>query len=205
MEYPSKVFQKSVEALSQFPGIGRHTAVRLTLHLLKQPISNVENIANAFQNLVNKIVYCQVCHNISENSICHICSNQLRNKNLICVVEDLRDVLAIENTQQFGGVYHVLGGKISPMEGIGPMDLNILSLKNRINSQKIEIIFALSSTIEGDTTSFYIYRLLKDFGVKFSCISRGIGVGEELEFTDSATLARSIQNRISYQINDDSL
>ena len=202
MEYPSKVFQKAVESFMQLPGIGKHGAVRLTLHLLKQPIHLTENMANSIHNLVHQIVYCEVCHNISDESVCHICSNNSRNKNLICVVEDVRDVLAIENTQQFNGVYHVLGGKISPMQGVGPADLSILSLKNRINLEQTEILFALSATIEGDTTAFYVYRMLKDKNLKFSSISRGIGVGEELEYTDTATLGKSILNRISYQVKE---
>ncbi len=201
-EYPSKVFEKAVEGLMQLPGVGKHTAIRLVLYLLKQPISIAQNIANSLQNLVEEIIYCELCHNIAEDTICEICNSTARNKEIICVVEDIRDVLAIENTHQYNGVYHVLGGKISPMEGVGPADLNILTLKNRVSSNNIEILFALSATIEGDTTSFYIYRALKELKIKFSSISRGIGVGEELEYTDSATLGRSIQNRILYEVKE---
>ncbi len=200
MEFPSKVFQKAVESFMLLPGIGKHTSIRMVLFLLKQPITKTENFANSILNLIEKINYCKICNNISETDICNVCANNLRNKNLICVVEDVRDVLAIENTNQFNGVYHVLGGKISPMEGVGPNDLNIVNLKERIRNNTSEIIFALSSTIEGDTTSFYIYRILKECNIKFSTISRGIGVGEELEYSDTATLGKSILNRIDYKV-----
>lgn len=199
MNYPSKVFERAVEEMSQLPGIGKRTALRLVLHMLNRSASKTENLADALQHLVNDIQYCEKCHTISDAYICNICSNPLRDSSIICVVEDVRDVMAIENTGQYRGVYHVLGGRISPMEGIGPGQLKIESLAQRVQNETIsELIFALSSTMEGDTTSFYLYKVLKDFSVKFSTIARGIGVGDELEYADEATLVRSIQNRIPY-------
>lgn len=199
MNYPSKVFERAVEEMSQLPGIGKRTALRLVLHMLNRSASKTENLADALQHLVNDIQYCEKCHTISDSHICNICSNPLRDSSLICVVEDVRDVMAIENTGQYRGVYHVLGGRISPMEGVGPGQLKIESLAQRVQNESIsELIFALSSTMEGDTTSFYLYKVLKDFSVQFSTIARGIGVGDELEYADEATLVRSIQNRIPY-------
>lgn len=199
MNYPSKVFERAVEEMSQLPGIGKRTALRLVLYMLNRPASKTENLANALQHLVNDIQYCEKCHTISDAHICNICLNPLRDSSTICVVEDVRDVMAIENTGQYRGVYHVLGGRISPMEGVGPGQLKIESLIQRVQNESVlELIFALSSTMEGDTTSFYLYKVLKDFSVKFSTIARGIGVGDELEYADEATLVRSIQNRIPY-------
>ncbi len=199
MNYPSKVFERAVEEMSHLPGIGKRTALRLVLHMLNRSASKTENLADALHHLVNDIQYCDKCHTISDAHICRICENPLRDSTTICVVEDIRDVMAIENTGQYRGVYHVLGGRISPMEGIGPGQLKIESLIQRIQNESVsELIFALSSTMEGDTTSFYLYKVLKDFSVKFSTIARGIGVGDELEYADEATLVRSIQNRIPY-------
>lgn len=199
MNYPSKVLESAVEEMSNLPGIGKRTALRLVLHMLDRPASQTENLAEALNNLVSKICYCEKCHTVSDTPLCRICSNPQRNASLICVVEDVRDVMAIENTGQFKGVFHVLGGRISPMDGIGPQQLEIESLKLRLKNEiPEEIIFALSSTMEGDTTAFYLYKVLKDFPVKFSAIARGIGVGDELEYADEATLIRSIQNRIPY-------
>lgn len=199
MNYSSKVLERAVEEMSSLPGIGRRTALRLVLHMLQRPAAQTENLAKALKNLVENIRYCTHCHNISDSEICEICANSFRDSTVICIVEDVRDVMAIENTGQFKGVYHVLGGKISPMDGMGPGQLNIDSLRKRIESEEVnELIFALSSTMEGDTTAFYLYKVLKDFSLSFSTIARGIGVGDELEYADEATLIRSIQNRIPY-------
>jgi len=200
MNYPSKVLDKAGEEMSSLPGIGKRTALRLILHMLNRPASQTEKLSEALRHLVNDIQYCQKCHTISDQSICQICSNPLRDSSVICVVEDVRDVMAIENTGQFRGVYHVLGGRISPMDGIGPAQLQIESLLKRVQNESVdELIFALSSTMEGDTTAFYLYKILKDFPVRFSTIARGIGVGDELEYADEATLVRSLQNRIPYE------
>lgn len=199
MNYPSKVLERAVEEMSYLPGVGKRTALRLVLHMLHRPASQTENLAEALQHLVQDIQYCEKCHTISDAPICQICANPLRDSSLICVVEDVRDVMAIENTGQYKGVYHVLGGRISPMDGIGPGQLYIDSLLKRIENELVaEIIFALSSTMEGDTTAFYLYKVLKNTPVNFSTIARGIGVGDELEYADEATLVRSIQNRIPY-------
>ncbi len=199
MNYPSKVLERAVEEMSNLPGVGKRTALRLVLHMLHRPASQTENLADALKHLVQDIEYCEKCHTISDAPICQICANPLRDSSLICVVEDVRDVMAIENTGQYKGVYHVLGGRISPMDGIGPGQLYIDSLLKRIENESIaEIIFALSSTMEGDTTAFYLYKVLKNTPVNFSTIARGIGVGDELEYADEATLVRSIQNRIPY-------
>lgn len=199
MNYPSKVLERAVEEISNLPGIGKRTAMRLALHMLNRPSSQTINLADALESLVENIRYCNKCHTISDSEICQICSNSMRDQQLICVVEDVRDVMAIENTGQYRGIYHVLGGKISPIDGIGPSQLHIQSLLNRIQTEEInEIIFALSSTMEGDTTAFYLYKVLKGFSVQFSTIARGLGVGDELEFADEATLIRSLQNRIPY-------
>lgn len=199
MNYPSKVLERAVEEMSGLPGIGKRTALRLVLHMLNRPVSQTEKLSEALHHLVNDIQYCEKCHTISDAHICQICANPLRDSSVICVVEDVRDVMAIENTGQYRGVYHVLGGKISPMDGVGPGQLHIESLLKRIENEPVgELIFALSSTLEGDTTAFYLYKVLKDFPVKFSSIARGIGVGDELEYADEATLVRSIQNRIPY-------
>lgn len=200
MNYPSKVFERAVEEMSHLPGIGKRTAMRLVLHMLNRPKSQTDHLANALSHLVNDIQYCEKCHTISDSEICQICNNPLRDSSVICVVEDVRDVMAIENTGQYKGVYHVLGGKISPMEGIGPGQLKIESLLKRVQNESVhEIIFALSSTMEGDTTAFYLFKVLKEFQIEFSTIARGLGVGDELEYADEATLVRSLQNRIPYE------
>lgn len=199
MNYPSKVLERAVEEMANLPGIGKRTALRLVLHMLNRPKSQTLALAEALDKLVDEVKYCQKCHTISDHDICEICSNSLREHQLVCVVEDVRDVMAIENTGQFRGTYHVLGGKISPMEGVGPTQLNISSLVERAKNGEIsEIIFALSSTMEGDTTVFYLYRQLKDYAIQFSTIARGLGVGDELEYADEATLVRSIQYRVPY-------
>ena len=199
MNYSSKLLEKAVDEISQLPGIGKRTALRLALFMLKNPKNQTENLANALFNLVNKIIYCKNCYTISDKEVCEICSNKNRKDEIICVVEDVRDVMAIENTGQFTGIYHVLGGIISPIEGIGPNDLTIDSLIERVEIEEIdELIFALSATMEGDTTMFYINKLLKNKSLKFSSIARGIGVGEEIEYIDELTLARSIINRVPY-------
>lgn len=201
MEFSSKLLEKAVQEISQLPGIGKRTALRLVLHLLKQPKEQTETLAKALLELTHKINYCKKCHTISDNELCEVCSNPSRNHQIICVVEDIRDVMAIENTDQFKGVYHVLGGKISPIDGIGPGQLTINSLIERVKSENIsEIIFALSPTMEGDTTNFYIYKQLKDYNLVFSTIARGISVGDELEYADEVTLGRSIQKRIPFEI-----
>ena len=192
--------QAAVEEFSKLPGIGRKTALRLVLHLLKQPEEEVSIFTSAIERLRKEVVYCQTCHNISDQQECEICRSSRRDSTVICVVEDLRDVIAIENTGQYHGIYHVLGGIISPMDGIGPDDLHIESLINRVkNDPVVEIILALSTTMEGDTTNFYIYRKLQESGVKLSTIARGIAIGDELEYADEVTLGRSILNRTPYQ------
>lgn len=199
MNYPSKVLERAVDEMANLPGIGKRTALRLVLHMLNRPKSQTNALANALDQLVDHVQYCKKCHTISDHEICEICLNPLRDQSLVCIVEDVRDVMAIENTGQFKGTYHVLGGKISPMEGVGPGQLNISSLIERTKNGEIgEIIFALSSTMEGDTTVFYLYRQLKDYNLQFSTIARGLGVGDELEYADEATLVRSIQYRVPY-------
>lgn len=200
MEFSSKLLQNAVNEMSQLPGVGKRTALRLVLHLLRQPESQTLNLAQSLSELKTQIKHCKNCHNISDMDICEICANPNRNSELICVVEDIRDVMAIENTSSFKGHYHVLGGKISPMEGIGPNDLNIKSLVDKVKEGKVkELIFALGSTMEGDTTNFYIYKQIQDIDVITSTISRGISVGNELEYTDEITLGRSIINRIPFE------
>ena len=200
MEFSSKLLENAVYEMSQLPGIGKRTALRLVLHLLKQPKEQTARLANALIHLKDNIKFCKSCHNISDVEVCEICSNPRRDDSLVCVVEDIRDVMAIENTGQFLGLYHVLGGKISPMEGVGPQDLTIYSLVDKAKQGKIkELIFALSSTMEGDTTNFYIYRQLEGLGIKTSTIARGIAVGDELEYADEVTLGRSILNRIPFE------
>lgn len=196
----NKLIEDAVNEFSKLPGIGKRTALRLVLHLLKQKPEEVERFGNSFIKMRNEICYCKECHNISEKDICSICEDVKRDKNLLCIVEDIRDILAIENTNQFKGLYHVLGGIISPMDGIGPHDLNIETLVSRVkeNGTK-EVIMALSTTMEGDTTVFYLYKRLKDFDVKISTIARGIAIGDELEYADEVTLGRSITNRIPYE------
>ena len=198
-QYPSLLLEKAVHEFSQLPGIGRKTALRLVLHLLRQSTTQVDDFSNAMVEMKHNIKHCKVCHNISDTDVCPICSDARRDTTVVCVVENIQDVMAIENTQQFNGLYHVLGGIISPMDGIGPNDLEIESLVERVRSGEIkEIILALASTMEGDTTNFYISRKLKEFDVKLSVIARGISVGDELEYTDEVTLGRSIINRTPF-------
>ncbi len=199
MEFSSKLLENAVYEMSQLPGIGKRTALRLVLHLLKQPADQTSRLSKALLHLREDIKFCSNCHNISDVALCEICANPKRDGRLICVVEDIRDVMAIENTGQYRGMYHVLGGKISPMEGIGPQDLTIASLVNKAKQGKVkELIFALSSTMEGDTTNFYIYKQLEELPLKTSTIARGIAVGDELEYADEVTLGRSILNRIPF-------
>ena len=203
MDYPSKVLAKAVEEISGLPGIGKKSALRLALHLLKQPESQAVTLGESLKKLVTEIQYCKDCHNFSDLEICEICSNPKRNEEILCVVEDVRDVMAIENTGKFRGKYLVLGGKISPMEGIGPNQLNVFSIQKKLESGVVkELIFALSATMEGDTTAYYIYRKFKNFEVNFSTIARGISVGDELEYADEISLGRSIQNRLPYNEKD---
>jgi recombination protein RecR len=200
MELPSKLLENAVNEMSQLPGIGKRTALRLVLHLLKQPVEQTEMLSSALTAMRNDIQYCKECNTISDAEICGICSNASRDKSIICVVEDVRDVMALENTGMFKGVYHVLGGKISPIEGVGPSQLKITSLVEKVKAGNVsEIIFALSSTMEGDTTNFYIYRQIKEYEVKTSTIARGIAVGDELEYADEVTLGRSLLNRIPFE------
>lgn len=200
MNFSSKLLENAVNEFSRLPGIGQKTALRLVLHLLNQPASDVTKFSDALVKLKSDICYCTVCHNIADELICEICAAPKRDKGLICIVEDTRDVMAIENTNQFSGVYHVLGGLISPMDGVGPSDLNIDSLINRLGENDVqEIILALSATMEGDTTIFYLYKKLKDFNVQISTIARGISFGGELEYVDEVTLGRSIATRVPYE------
>lgn len=188
--------EKAVNEFVKLPGIGRKTAMRLVLYLLRQDTAMVESFGNALITLKHEVKYCKVCHNISDTEVCRLCGNPQRDASTICVVENIQDVMAVENTQQFKGLYHVLGGVISPMDGIGPSDLEIDSLVKRVEAGGIrEVILALSSTMEGDTTNFYIFRKLSRFDVKLSIIARGISIGDELEYTDEVTLGRSIVNR----------
>ncbi|EKT3956143.1 recombination protein RecR [Flavobacterium psychrophilum] len=200
MEFSSKLLEKAVNEMAQLPGIGKRTALRLVLYLLKQPKDRTDFLAQSLLTMREGIIFCENCHNISDVAVCEICSNKNRNHQIVCVVEDVRDVMAIENTGQFRGVYHVLGGKISPIDGVGPSQLNISSLVGKVKSGSVsEIIFALSSTMEGDTTNFYIYKQIKDCEIITSSIARGISVGDELEYADEVTLGRSILNRIPFE------
>jgi recombination protein RecR len=202
MEFSSKLLEKAVNEMAQLPGIGKRTALRLVLHLLKQPSEQTHYLSQALITMRDDVKFCKNCHNISDIEVCEICSNASRNHKIICVVEDIRDVMAIENTNQFKGIYHVLGGKISPIDGVGPSQLNISTLVNKVKMEVIdEIIFALSSTMEGDTTNFYVYKQLKEFNVKTSTIARGIAVGDELEYADEVTLGRSIVQRVPFEIS----
>ncbi len=202
-QYPSLLLEKAVSEFAKLPGVGNKTAMRLVLHLLKQEQAAVEAFGNSIIQLKREVKYCKVCHNISDSDVCNICSNPKRDSAIVCVVQNIRDVMAIEATQQYNGLYHVLGGIISPMDGLGPKNLEIDSLIERVAQGDIkEVIFALSTTMEGDTTSFYISRRLKDYPVKLSVLSRGVSVGDELEYTDEITLGRSIINRMPYQINE---
>ncbi|MEO8234902.1 MAG: recombination mediator RecR [Flavobacterium sp.] len=200
MEFSSKLLEKAVNEMAQLPGIGKRTALRLVLHLLKQPKERTGFLAQSLLTMREEIRFCTNCHNISDVAVCEICSNHNRNHQIVCAVEDVRDVMAIENTGQFRGIYHVLGGKISPIDGVGPSQLNISSLVEKVKSGNIsELIFALSSTMEGDTTNFYIYKQIKDCEIITSSIARGISVGDELEYADEVTLGRSILNRIPFE------
>jgi len=199
-QYPSKLLEDAVNEMSSLPGIGKKTALRLVLHLLKRDSFEVERFSASFVKLRNEMHYCVHCHNLSDTEVCEICKDKSRDGTLVCVVEDIRDVMAIENTRQFRGLYHVLGGIISPMDGTGPADLEIESLINRVREGEIEeVIMALSSTMEGDTTNFYIYRKLKDTKVKVSTLARGVSVGDELEYADEVTLGRSILHRTPFE------
>lgn len=206
MNYPSPLIESAVKELSSLPGIGAKTALRLVLHMLKWPRERVENFSQSFIRLVENIKYCSQCFNISENELCSVCSNPRRNKKQICVVEDIRSIIAIENTQQYQGTYHVLGGLISPMDGLGPADLKIENLIHRLGSQEAEeIIMALSATMEGDTTVFYINKKISSFNLIISTIARGISIGDEIEYADEMTLGRSLINRVPYEIKNNAL
>ena len=199
--YPSKLLEEAVDAISSLPGVGRRSALRLALHLLKQPQENVHHFAQAVVSLRDDVKYCRECRMISDDEVCSICSDRSRDHNLICVVESVRDVMSIENTGQYHGVYHVLGGIISPINGIGPSDLTIRELVRRVaeNQEPVEIILALSGDVEGETTSFYIYRQLQQYGVKVTTLARGLGFGDDLEYADELTLGRSIVNRQEFR------
>ena len=200
MDFKSRLLEKAVESLSSLPGIGKRTALRLVLNLLKKDKNTVQNFGKSFIDLINNIKYCNKCHAISETKLCGICLDQRRDHTQICVVEDIRVMLAIENTMQYKGVYHVLGGLISPMDGIGPDDLKIDDLINKVNTNNIkEVIFALSTTMEGDTTNFYLFKKLNKRNVKISSIARGISIGDELEYTDKITLATALSSRLPYE------
>lgn len=198
--FPSKLLECAVDSFSSLPGIGRRTALRLVLHLLRQDEETVTRFSSSLTNLRRDIKYCKVCHNISDTDTCDICADTSRDRSTICVVQNIQDVMAIENTQQYRGLYHVLGGIISPIDGVGPNDLNISTLIERVKEGGVqEVILALSSTTEGETTNFFISRKLSPYPVQISTIARGISVGEELEYTDEITLGRSILNRIAFQ------
>jgi recombination protein RecR len=214
--YPSKIFEEAVNQFATLPGIGRRSALRMVLHLLKQSPEEVEKFGNAFLRLRSEIRYCRNCHNISDTDLCAICANPKRDASLVCVVEDIRDLIAVENTQQYFGLYHVLGGIISPMDGIGPNELNIESLLNKLQNRNSdnspsfggvgeasikEVIMALSATMEGDTTVFYLYKKIsqQNADIKFSTIARGVSIGDDLEYADEVTLGRSILNRTPYE------
>lgn len=199
-QYPSQLLEKAVSEFSRLPGIGRKTALRLVLWMMRQDDADVDKFAEAVSRLKHEVRYCSVCHNISDSDVCPICADPRRDVSIVCVVENIQDVMAIENTQQYRGLYHVLGGIISPMDGIGPSDLEIESLVERVKAGDVsEVILALSPTMEGDTTNFYLYRKLAPTGVKVSVIARGIAVGNELEYTDEVTLGRSIMNRTLFE------
>lgn len=200
MEFSSKLIERAVNEMAQLPGIGKRTALRLVLHLLKQPQEQTFFLSEALTTMRSDLKKCENCHNVSDTILCDICSNPKRNHNLVCVVEDIRDVMAIENTAQYRGIYHVLGGKISPMDGVGPSQLNINSLVEKVKLDKItEVIFGLSPTIEGDTTNYFIYKQIATLNVIVSTIARGIAVGDELEYADEVTLGRSILQRVPFE------
>jgi recombination protein RecR len=197
--YPSALLETAVNEFANLPGIGRKSALRLVLHLLRQDDERVAGFAGSMLKLKREIKYCSVCHNISDTEVCNICADRSRDGSLVCVVENVKEVMAIEKTVQFGGLYHVLGGIISPIDGVGPSDLEIASLEERVKSGEIrEVILALSATMEGDTTNFYIYRKLQPHGVKVSIIARGVSIGDEIEYADEVTLGRSILNRTPF-------
>lgn len=199
MDYPSKVLAKAVDEISGLPGIGKKSALRLAMHLLKQPESQAIALAEALKHLVLDIKYCKECRNFSDFEVCEICNNPKRDAELLCIVEDVRDVMAIENTGKYNGKYLVLGGRISPMEGIGPNQLNLIGIEKKVQEGKVrELIFALSATMEGDTTAYYLYKKFKSYDLAFSSIARGISVGDELEYADEISLGRSIMHRLPY-------
>ena len=200
MNFPSKLVENAVEQLSRLPGIGKRSALRLVLHMLKQEKNSVEQFGDSFIQLINRINYCSICYTISDSDVCEICASEKRVKSIIWVVEDIRVLMAIENTMQFKGVYHVLGGLISPMDGVGPNDLRIEQLISKVENGKVnEVIFALSTTMEGDTTNYYLFRRLKDSAIKISSIARGIAIGDELEYTDELTLGTALSSRMPYE------
>ncbi|HEX8548648.1 MAG TPA: recombination mediator RecR [Cytophagaceae bacterium] len=200
MNFSSRLLENAVAEFSKLPGVGQKTALRLVLHLLNQPNPDVERFTDALTRLKREIRFCEVCKNISDSTVCELCSSNKRDRSLVCLVEDTRDVMAIENTNQFNGVYHVLGGLISPMDGVGPSDLNIEAIVERVKEGEIqEVILALSATMEGDTTIFYLHKKLKEFPIKFSTIARGIAFGGEIEYVDEITLGRSIVTRVPYE------
>ena len=200
MNFPSKLVENAVEQLSRLPGIGKRSALRLVLHLLKQEKSSVERFGDSFIQLIQNISYCTSCFSIADSQLCEVCADKKREQTTICIVEDVRVMMAIENTMQFKGIYHVLGGLISPMDGIGPNDLRIEELIKKVEKENInEVIFALSTTMEGDTTNYYLFRRLKDSGVKISSIARGIAIGDELEYTDELTLGTALSSRMPYE------
>ena len=202
MNFSSKLLENAVNEFSRLPGIGNKSALRLVLHILQQPVQDVERLSESLIQLKREIKHCVTCNNISDQDVCEICISPKRDKGLICVVEDTRDVMAIENTNQYNGVYHVLGGLISPMDGVGPSQLNIDSLIDRLKENKVEeVILGLSPTMEGDTTIFYLYKKMKDFKIRITTIARGIAFGGELEYVDEVTLGRSIATRIPYERN----
>lgn len=204
MNFSSKLIEQAVEAFASLPGIGRKTALRLTLHLVGKEADTTEQFAEAIRNMRQNIRHCSVCHNLSDEPVCAVCADKRRDRSLVCVVESIRDVMAIEDTSQYRGLYHVLGGLINPLEGIGPAELTIDSLLQRVASGEIkEIILAISPTIEGDTTMFYISKKLKDSGVSVSTIARGVSFGGELEYADEVTLGRSIVARVPYKLNNE--
>jgi recombination protein RecR len=200
MDFSSKYLEKAVLEISGLPGIGRKTALRLALHLLRQDTNTVEALAESLMDLKTRVKRCESCGNLSDRQVCEICESPSRDQSIVCVVEDIRDVMAIENTGQYKGVYQVLGALISPMDGIGPGELNLQSLIDKVEQGKVkEVILALSGTMEGETTGFYVYKKLKDHNLKISSIARGIAVGDQLEYADELTLARSIQHRLPYE------
>jgi recombination protein RecR len=200
MNFSSKILEEAVNQVSQLPGIGKRTALRLVLHLMRQPEQQTDLLTAALSRMRHDLNFCKKCHNVSDTELCEICASMKREQSIVCVVEDIRDVMAIENTSQYRGLYHVLGGKISPMDGVGPQDLNVKSLVERVKNDGVEeLIFALSPTIEGDTTNFYVFKQLEGLKINTSTIARGISVGDELEFADEVTLGRSILHRIPYE------